>query len=340
MRATHVSVAIRRAHAINRPLFVWGPPGVGKSSLYRDFAKEMNLPMLDWRLTLMDPVDMRGTPHMVKGFTNWAPPSELPREGKGIILLDELPQARVDTKNVAAMLVLERRIGDYHVPPGWWIAAAGNRMSDNSGSTPMPQHLNNRFWHVNFDLSNEDWLKWADAHDIDYRVYAYIKYRPEALLEFDARAKDPSYPTPRSWELLSDIVKDLDRAAGTVDPKNRMMGMEPALLAELFAGAVGSMRGNEFAGFLRTMHSLVDIDTVFADPDNAMLPSDPSICYALMGAIAVAAERKTIVAAARYAARLPDEFSVLFMHNVKQRNPALMNSASYVDLCAKFAEQL
>lgn len=333
MRATDISKTIATAHRIQRPLLVWGAPGVGKSSLYHQYAKEMELPLLDWRLTMMDPVDMRGTPKQEKNTTVWVPPAELPREGKGIILLDELPQARADTKNVAAMLVLERRIGEYRVPPGWWICAAGNRMSDAAGTSPMPTHLNNRFWHVNFELSVEDWLAWAEEADIDYRVYAYIKYRPAALLDFDPRSKDPAFATPRSNELLSDIVKDLD-ATGT------MMDMEPAVLAESFAGAVGAGRGNEFAGFLRAMDSLVQIETVFASPDSAPLPDDPSVCYALMTALAVAAKRDTLGAAAIYVTRLPREFAMLFMHAVEKRNVSLVKSKAYIDMCKQYQAQL
>lgn len=333
MRATKVSQMIERAYSIRRPLFVWGAPGTGKSSLFKQFAERANLQMLDWRLTLMEPVDMRGTPWRENGLTVWSPPAELPRAGKGIILLDELPQARIDTKNVAAMLVLERRIGEYKLPEGWWIAAAGNKMEHNSGTSPNPKHLDNRFWHATLDVSNDDWLQWAEEHDIDYRAYAYIKYRPEALLDFDPRSKDASFATPRSWELMSDIIKDLDKDGA-------LASFDLADVAEMCCGAVGTARGNEFAGFLNTMHSLVNIDTVFASPSTATLPSDPSICYALMGALAVASKRDTLGAAAEYAARLPGEFSVLLMHCVEKKNPGLMKSKAYIDLCTKFATKL
>ena len=336
MRAIQISKTIALAHRINRPLMVWGPPGVGKSSLFHQYAEEQSIRLLDWRLTMMDPVDMRGTPRVLNEVTHWAPPVELPRDrkSKGIILLDELPQARADTKNVAAMLVLERRIGEYRLPEGWWIAAAGNRMSDAAGTSPMPKHLDNRFWHVGFDLSVEDWLAWAEAHAIDYRVYAYIKYRPEALLEFDPRSKDPAFATPRSMHLLSDIVTTLD-ASGSM-----MTDHSPDELGEFFGGAVGSARGREFAGFLNAMHSLVQIDDVFAHPLTAPLSDDPSICYALMTALAVAVNRQTMVAAVSYVARLPREFGVLFMHAIDQKQPNLQKSSAYVSMCKDYAEAI
>lgn len=335
MRATQIAAVIEQGFRINRPMMIWGPPGVGKSTSFHDFASRVNLPLLDWRLTMMEPLDMRGTPMQKNGMTYWCPPAELPREGRGIILLDELPQARMDTKNVAAMLVLERRIGEYRLPDGWWIAAAGNRMTDAAGTTPLPTHLKNRFWHHNFDVSVEDWLAWAEAHDIDFRNYAYIKYRPEALMEFDPKSSDPAFPTPRSWHLLSDILKDLDEATG-----HDLMSIDPPVLAEMCAGAVGKVRGEEFAGFLRTMHSLVSLDEIFANPAKAPVPKDPAVAYALMVALAVHAKRDTLAAAAIYAARFPGEFGVLLMHSVEKQNPALMKSKAYVDLCAKYAEKI
>lgn len=327
MKASNISVNIERFYQINRPFMLWGPPGVGKSSLIHQFAQRASIPVIDWRLTLMDPVDMRGTPLHAKGLTHWAPPAELPRDGEGILLLDELPQARVDTKNVAAMLVLERRIGEYRLPPGWRIMAAGNRISDASGTTPMPQHLNNRFWHCHFELSLDDWLKWGEQADIDYRVFAYIKYRPGALLDFDPKSKDPAFASPRSWELCSDLIKSLDHDG------SMMTSIEPEVRTETFAGAVGAVRGAEFSGFLQVMNELVSVDDVFAAPLKAPLPKDPAVAYALTIALCVAAKRETLPAALAYIDRLPKEFSVLAMYSIEKRNPTLMKSKGYIELC-------
>jgi hypothetical protein len=328
MRAQNLSVAIESAYRINRPLMLWGPPGIGKSSLIHQFAARANVPVLDWRLTLMEPVDMRGTPEHKNGLTYWAPPAELPTKGEGIIFLDELPQARPDTKNVAAMLTLERRIGDYRLPSGWRIMAAGNRMQDASGTTPMPQHLNNRFWHQEMELSLEDWLAWAEEHDVDFRTVAYLRYRPGALLDFDPKSKEPAFASPRSWELCSDLIKDLDKG-GTM-----MTDMPPADRCEYFSGAVGKARGAEFSGFLQVMNELVTVDEVFANPKKATLPNDPSVCYALTIALAVAASRQTLDAMLVYMNRLPGEFRVLAQFSIEKRNPSLMKSKAYVELCA------
>jgi MoxR-like ATPase len=159
MKLSQAYKTLELAHSINAATIMWGGPGLGKSSLAHQFAQDKKLAIIDWRLTLMDSVDMRGTPFRDKdGFTVWAPPAELPRKGSkpGILFLDELPQARMEVKNVAAMLVLEHRIGEWKLPKGWWMLAAGNRMGDAAGTSPMPTHLNNRFWHRRRSLSH-DW---------------------------------------------------------------------------------------------------------------------------------------------------------------------------------------
>lgn len=327
MRASNVERVIETAYDIDAPLMLWGPPGVGKSSLFHQFAKRVGVPIIDWRLTMMDPVDMRGTPVHTNGVTRWAPPAELPTKGEGILFLDELAQSRADTKNVAAMVVLERRIGEYHLPKGWRVFAASNRLSDSSGTTPMPKHLDNRFWHIDMELSSEDWFKWADANDIDFRVFAYLKYRDGALLDFDPRSKESAFATPRSWELCSDIIKRLDKSG------DMMTSIDPALRAEFFSGAVGKARGAEFSGFLQVMDSLVTTDQVFADPTRAPVPSEPSVSYALTIALAVAAKRETLDAAVTYVKRLPGEFCVLLQDAIEKRNPLLVKSKTFVALC-------
>lgn len=336
MRASNLSVAIDTAYRINRPLMLWGPPGCGKTALVKDAASRLNVPMIDWPLVLMDPVDMRGTPDQDRKerVTRWLPPAELPTDGEGILFLDELPQAKADTKNVAARLVLERRIGDYRLPPGWRIMAAGNRAQDASSATPLPKHLDNRFWHQEFTLSVEDWLAWAEAHDIDYRVYAYIKYRSDALLDFDPRSKDPAFASPRSWELCSDLIKDLDKNG------DMMTSIDIDVRADYFSGAVGRGRGTELSGFLQVMDSLVTTDEVFATPGTAAISNDPAVCYALVCALATAAKRDTLDAMLTYVGRLPDEFAVVAMYAIEKRNPLLMKSKSYIALCNKLQGKL
>lgn len=335
MRLDEAMLATDLAYQQNLPMMAWGPPGVGKSSMFAQYADMKKLAMLDWRLTEYESVDLRGTPRERNGHTYWAPPEELPLVGnggpdEGIILLDELPQAKMDVKNVAARFVLERRIGEARLKPGWRIFAAGNRLGDAAGTSPMPTHLNNRFWHVEIEASIEAWIhNYADPRNVDPRIVAYLKYKPEALLAFDPRSKEAAFASPRSWVTLSNMLAGM---------KGRENSIDAAVLGEYVSGNVGRQYGMEFAAFLRTMLSLVSIEQILLDPQGVTVPSEPSICYALATALAVQVNRNSIDAAFKYTQRMSKEFAFVFAHKVKNMQPALCKTKAWVTFTALNAD--
>lgn len=335
MRFNQIMQTIELAHSINRPLMVWGAPGVGKSSAGKQYAAAKKLRTVDWRLTMMDPVDMRGTPRSEGGYTKWSPPAELRlcEKGEGILIIDELAQARMDTKNVAAMLVLERRIGEWLLGEGWWVLSMSNRLGDAAGTSPMPTHLNNRFWHVDLDLSVPDWLTWAASADIDYRVQAYIKYFEKALLDFDPRSKDAAFASPRTWEGVSDIIKKIGEARD-------ILKLEPEVLSEMVAGNVGKVHGASFVGFLRTMHALVSFEEALANPASAPIPQEPSVCYAVVTGLTRAVTKQTIAAAFEYVQRMSTEYAFVFARKLEIEQPELRKTAAFVKFCATHADYL
>lgn len=333
MRLSQVSQACALAWKMDLPLLVWGPPGVGKSSIWRQFAQSMfgenwKNHYLDWRLTELESVDMRGTPRERDGYTFWAPPEELPvigndkMEDVGLIQLDELPQAKTDVKNVAARLVLERRIGQAILKPGWRVGAAGNRAGDLAGTSPMPTHLNNRFWHVDVDVDIEEWISnFANPNNIDGRVIAYLKYQTQAFLDFNPRSKEAAFASPRTWEAVSKMLAGLE---GTE------MRLPPALLGDFVAGHVGHARGMEFAAFLRTVSTLVSIEQILLQPETATIATEPSLCYALSSSLAAQVNRKTIGAAFTYLGRLSKEFQFVFAQKIKRIQPDLQETRPFV----------
>jgi len=112
---------------VNVPMFLWGPPGIGKSQIVAQVAADMSLPLIDIRAVLLDPVDLRGVPSVENGTTRWNPPNFLPSEGEGLLFLDELSQAPDSVQSSLLQLVLDRKLGEYSLPDGWRILAAGNR---------------------------------------------------------------------------------------------------------------------------------------------------------------------------------------------------------------------
>ena len=195
------------------PVMLWGPPGVGKSQLVVQVAKKKSVPMIDIRLSQMEPSDLRGIPFRQGELVEWAIPAMLPdvkRHGKrGILFLDEITSAPPSVSAAAYQLILDRRLGAYTVPDGWAIFAAGNRQGDRGVTYTMPAPLANRFSHFEVDVNVDDWVAWAYNNAIDDRIIAFLRFRPELIFDFDPAHNPAAFPSPRSWEFAIERYRSL-----------------------------------------------------------------------------------------------------------------------------------
>ena len=186
------------------PVMLWGPPGVGKSQMVAQLAEQYDVPVIDIRLSQMEPSDLRGIPFRVDDFVEWAVPSMLPddkRHGsKGILFLDEITSAPPSVSAAAYQLILDRKLGNYEVPEGWAIFAAGNRQGDRGVTYTMPAPLANRFSHYEVEVNLDDWVAWAWNRGINDRIIAFLRFRPDLLFDFDPAHNPVAFPSPRSWE--------------------------------------------------------------------------------------------------------------------------------------------
>ena len=203
MRPSDVVQTVSALLPTRRPVYLWGPPGVGKSSVVKQVAQSMNLGLVDVRATLLDPVDLRGLPRLTKDSAVWCPPAFLPRGGDGILFLDELAQAPPLVQAACLQLVLDRRLGEYELPDGWNVVAASNRAEDRAGTHRLISPLLNRFVHVDLEVSVEDWQTWAVSVQILAEVRAFIRFRPALLFQFDA-ASQPRAMVPPT-QLATDV---------------------------------------------------------------------------------------------------------------------------------------
>ena len=186
MKASAISAALRSLVSARQPVFIWGGPGIGKSAVVRQLASALGVPLQDVRALLLDPVDLRGLPFLATdGRSKWASPEFLPRDGSGILFLDELNAASAMVQASCYQLVLDRKLGEYTLPEGWTIVAAGNRDSDRAATTRMPIPLRNRFVHLDFEVDMQEWSEWAIKANVRPEVIAFIRFRPELLSAFD-----------------------------------------------------------------------------------------------------------------------------------------------------------
>ena len=316
MKSSAILETLRVLVAARQPVFVWGGPGVGKSAIVGQLAKWLNVRLQDVRALLLDPVDLRGLPYLGSdGRSKWATPEFLPQDGTGILFLDELNAAPAMVQASCYQLVLDRKLGEYAVPDGWAIIAAGNRDSDRGATTRMPTPLRNRFVHLEFEVDVQEWSEWAIQAGIRPEVIAFLRFRPELLSAFDRDAN--AFPSPRSWEFVSRILDSVGQA-------------DPSIEHEVIAGAVGIGAATEFSGFLRMFRELPNIDAILMNPLQEPVPEIAAAQYAIASALARCASDTNFDRICLYLNRLPTEFRVLCARDATVREPAIRSTAGYV----------
>jgi MoxR-like ATPase len=255
---------------VSHAVMVWGAPGVGKSSIVAQIARDNDLQFVDVRLSQLAPTDLRGLPVPADGVSRWYPPEFLPTKGRGILFLDELNMAPPTMQGVAQQLILDRRVGSYVLPDGWFVWAAGNRKEDRASVHDMPAPLANRFLHLDVAADLDSFRRYAATRKLDERIPAFLAFRPQLLHALDARR--PAWPSPRSWEMANTLL----RAGADITP------------------AVGEAAAAEFAAFCDVYGKLPEIEKILsaksAKPAAAKWPDEPSSRYALTLSLAFRAE--------------------------------------------------
>ena len=217
VRPNDTNDIVLRAMKAERPIFIWGAPGIGKSELVQqivDSGELGNAHMIDLRLALMEPTDLRGYPfrNPENNLMEWAPPADLPTQEMAhahdtiVLFLDELNSAPPSVQAAAYQLVLNKRIGQYNLPTNVKIVAAGNRETDRGVTNRMPSPLANSFRHINMEVNFEDWSIWATNNKVHQDVIGYLTYSKADLFDFDPKTSSQAFATPRSWNYVSEIL--------------------------------------------------------------------------------------------------------------------------------------
>ena len=216
--------SILKAFKHKRPLFLWGPPGIGKSELVADVTQELGGFMIDLRLGQMEPTDIRGIPFYNKesGKMDWAEPVDLPSQELAdkypivVLFLDEMNSSAPSVQAAAYQLILNRRVGKYHLPDNVVMVAAGNRESDKGVTYRMPTPLANRFIHQEMKTDFASWQDWAVNHNIHKDIIGYLGSNKQDLYDFDPKSSSRAFATPRSWSFVSEILSEDDGDEDTI----------------------------------------------------------------------------------------------------------------------------
>ena len=292
--STQARKSILTAFKVKRPLFLWGPPGIGKSELVEGITRELGGYMIDLRLGQMEPTDIRGIPFYNKevGKMDWAEPIDLPSEELAsqypivVLFMDELNAAPASVQAAAYQLILNRRVGKYRLPDNVVMVAAGNRESDKGVTYRMPTPLSNRFIHQEMKVDFASYQEWAVQNRIHKDVVGYLSFAKQDLYDFDAKSSSRAFATPRSWTFVSQLLND--------------ESVDDDTLTNLIAGTVGEglavkfMAHRKVASRMPNPKDILDgkVKDLQVKEVSAMYSLVISMCYELKSAVETKVEDK------------------------------------------------
>ena len=312
-------------------VMLWGAPGVGKSQAVRQIAQEIGantgrkVIVTDVRLLLFNPIDLRGIPtaNADKTLAVWLKPQIFQMDDSeqvvNILFLDEISAAPQSVQAAAYQITLDRVVGEHKLPENCIVIAAGNRTTDKSVAFKMPKALANRLMHIQVEVSFSSWREWAVRSGVNDKVVGFLSFRQNCLIAFDAASEDLAFATPRSWEMVSDLLNCVDDSVERMYP--------------LISGLVGIGTAVEFRTWAKVYQELPDIEDIFAGKMPA-LPSTTDAMYALTASMTAYARQhkddlESIANSIRYASRMPPDFSAVlmkdYMYLEKDYKKRLMN---------------
>jgi len=329
MRASDAMSAITAIVPTQRPALFKGPPGCGKSQIVEQVARNLGADLLISHPVTEDPTDPKGMPWFQDGKAEFVPFGTLRRAMEAtaptIWLLDDLGQAPTAVQAAYMQLLLARRVNGHVLSDSVYMLATTNRQQDRAGVNKIITPLLNRFVHLELEVSVDDWQAWALSANIAPDVHSFIRFRPALLMQFDPTSGQESFPTPRSWEFVSQIA-----------------GVTPdSLLLPVVAGCVGEGPAAEYIAFRRLYTQLPDPLTVLANPQGTTVPTDPAVLYALIGALVERAKTATdpqINALALFAGRMSAEYGTLLIRDTIAVNQRAFGQPGVSDWVRKHAD--
>ena len=313
---------------------ITGSPGIGKSNIVHQIAAEYGLKVIDMRLAQCDPTDLLGFPTVNGNKASYVPMDTFPVEGDSIpqgykgwlIFLDEMNSAPMAVQAAAYKLILDRMVGNHKLHKNVAIVAAGNLETDNAIVQPMSTALQSRMAHLELVVDPKEWVDWASSNGIDYRITSYINFRPDALYTFSPDHTDKTYASPRTWEFANRVLQVAD--AGT-----------PEALPML-SGTISEGVAREFLGFCKIHMNLPKLADIITNPTGIAVPDEPSILFAMTGALGNNANKDNIGALMKFIVRLPVEFQVVTLRETIRRNKELIQHEAVRDWVTKSAADL
>jgi hypothetical protein len=254
---TDLKDAIYDCIEVRQPVMIWGASGIGKSDIVQEIGSDLKRNVIDIRLPLWEPTDVRGIPYLDSDSKEmrWAPPSEFPKliTDNSIIFLDEMPSAVPSVQAACYQLILNRKIGEYKLPEKVDIIAAGNRENDRGVTYKMPAPLANRFTHLELKVNFTCWLNWAIKNDLDKSIISYLNWSKKDLHNFDPKSSSKAFATPRSWTFVNKFLTN-----------GKKSKVSESLLISLLGGTIGEGLAIAFTTYRKNANKLPNAEDILS----------------------------------------------------------------------------
>jgi hypothetical protein len=306
-------------HSINKPLYIWGHPGVAKSAVVAWFAKSIGAVLIDIRLAMMEPVELNGLPVPVneENYFTWLKAywlAKIPTDRPVILFFDEFAQAMISVQNVARSITYDRKSGDFKLPDNVYPLCASNLDNDRSGTERMPSHVANTFIHYELMKDKEGFVQWAETEGgFHNHVLSWLHQAPDYLYRFDPSNKLNC--TYRSWEIISEI-------------EHRAVSDDLKELA--IYGTIPKDIASAYWTFRAYANRLVPLEQVFGNPEEAPLPSDLDAQWLMTGSAAEVTTAETFAAGLKYFKRIGGDIERCYVERCRLKHgDKIENTAEY-----------
>lgn len=316
--------------------FVQSSPGMGKSSIMRSISNELQLKLIDHRLSTSAPEDLSGLPRFnERGHAEFVPFADLfplestpiPAGKKGwMLFLDEFNSASKAVSAAAYKLILDRMTGQHSLHENVVITCAGNLATDRAIVNPISTAMQSRVVHIEMEINFEEWLyDVALAENYDSRIIAYLSQFPSKLMDFRPDHNEKTFCCPRTWEFVNALVKD-----NVVNDEK----------AALLAGAITSGVAVDFVQFTKVFHNMVTVKEIRQDPENCRMPHDAGSKWAVISHMMEKVTNENFADLSKYANRFSLDFRILFYRSALIRQPQLRQHSAFIRAMSELSRYL
>lgn len=243
-----------------------------------------------------------------------------------LLFFDEITSANRQVQAAAYKIILDHLVGQFDLHPNALCVAAGNLSTDKAVVNPMSTALQSRMSHLTLRVDKDEWVQWAIENGVDPRVIAFIEYRDDLLHDFNPNHNSDTFPCPRTWKFMSDLVEDDTTISTSLMP--------------LLVGTVGGGAAGEFRTFTEIWQDLPSLKEIASAPKHTNVPREGATCYATVGMLASSVDLNNIQAVCEYVRRLGSEFQLVFVRMAFKYNRTLIQNPTFQQMLKDFRKDL